>query len=219
MFAFMMLSQRVSQPLVGLARLIEEWEEVGGAMAQAGEVLNRPLEVDAASGGLRPKFAGAISFEDVTFTYAGTKLPALEQISFSIPAGTMLGLVGRSGSGKSTITRLLQGINREYSGLHQDRRCRSAGNQPAASAVQLRRRAAGELPVPRLDPRQHPGRPAGTDAGRRDPRRPSGRGGRIHRADAERLRDLYRGRLAEPVGRATPAPGHRPGADHRSAAC
>jgi ATP-binding cassette subfamily B protein len=117
LFAFMMLSQRVSQPLVGLARLIEEWEEVGGAMAQAADVLNRPLEVDAASGGLRPKFAGAISYEDVTFTYAGTKIPALDKVSFSIPAGTMLGLVGRSGSGKSTITRLLQGINREYSGF------------------------------------------------------------------------------------------------------
>ena len=116
LFAFMMLSQRVSQPLVGLARLIEEWEEVAGAMGQAADVLNRPLEVDAASGGLRPRFAGAISFDDVTFTYAGTKTPALEKVTFSIPAGTMLGLVGRSGSGKSTITRLLQGINREYSG-------------------------------------------------------------------------------------------------------
>ena len=117
LFAFMMLSQRVSQPLVGLARLIEEWEEVSGAMGQAAGALNRPLEVDAASGGLRPKFAGAISFDDVTFTYAGTKVPALEKITFSIPAGTMLGLVGRSGSGKSTVTRLLQGINREYSGF------------------------------------------------------------------------------------------------------
>ena len=117
MFAFMMLSQRVSAPLVGLARLIEEWEEVAGSMGQAGEVLNRPLEMDAASGGLRPKFAGAVSFEDVTFTYAGTKLPALDRLGFSIPAGTMLGLVGRSGSGKSTVTRLLQGINREYSGF------------------------------------------------------------------------------------------------------
>ncbi len=117
MFAFMMLSQRVSQPLVGLARLIEEWEEIGASMGQAGEVLNRPLEVDAASGGLRPKFAGAVSYEDVTFTYAGTKLPALDRVTFSVPPGTTLGLVGRSGSGKSTVTRLLQGINREYSGF------------------------------------------------------------------------------------------------------
>jgi ATP-binding cassette subfamily B protein len=117
MFAFMMLSNRVSQPLVQLSRLLEDWEEVNGAMQQAGDVLNRPMERDAASGGLRPRFAGAISFQDITFTYPNTKLPALDRVTFSIPAGTMLGIVGRSGSGKSTLTRLLQGINREYSGF------------------------------------------------------------------------------------------------------
>lgn len=117
MFAFLMLSHRVSQPLVQLSRLLEDWEEVNGAMAQAADVLNRPMERDAASGGLRPRFAGAIQFQDVTFTYPGTKLPALDRVSFSVPAGTMLGIVGRSGSGKSTLTRLLQGINREYSGF------------------------------------------------------------------------------------------------------
>ena len=52
-----------------------------------------------------------------SFTYGGTKTPALDRITFAIPAGTMLGIVGRSGSGKSTITRLLQGINRDYSGF------------------------------------------------------------------------------------------------------
>ncbi len=117
LFAFMMLSQRVAQPLIGLARLIEDFEEVGGAIAEAAIVLNRPLEADATSGGLRPKFAGAISFEDVTFTYPGTKTPALDKVTFSVPAGTMLGVVGRSGSGKSTLTRLLQAINRDYSGF------------------------------------------------------------------------------------------------------
>ena len=116
LFAFMMLSQRVAQPLVGLARLIEDYEEIGASVGQAASVLNRPLEVDSASGGLRPKFAGGITFDDVTFTYAGTKTPALDRVSFSVPPGTMLGLVGRSGSGKSTITRLLQGINRDYTG-------------------------------------------------------------------------------------------------------
>jgi ATP-binding cassette subfamily B protein len=117
LFAFMMLSGRVAAPLVGLARLVQEYEEVNAAIGEAGAVLNRPLEIDAASGGLRPKFAGAISFQDVTFTYAGTKVPALSGVSFAVPAGTMLGIVGKSGSGKSTIARLLQGINRDYSGF------------------------------------------------------------------------------------------------------
>ena len=46
-----------------------------------------------------------------------TKTPALDRVSFDIPAGTMFGIVGRSGSGKSTVARLLQGINRDYSGF------------------------------------------------------------------------------------------------------
>jgi len=117
LFAFMMLSGRVAQPLVGLARLMEEYEEVGAAIGEAGSVLNRPLESATGWVGLRPKFVGAISFQDLTFTYAGTKLPALDRVSFEVPAGSMLGIVGRSGSGKSTIARLLQGINRDYSGF------------------------------------------------------------------------------------------------------
>ncbi|MDI9849797.1 peptidase domain-containing ABC transporter [Rhodoblastus sp. 17X3] len=117
LFAFMMLSQRVAQPLVGLARLVEDYEEVGAAIGEAGSVLNRPLESIAGSVGLRPKFSGAISFQDVTFVYGGTKTPALDRVSFTVPAGTMLGIVGRSGSGKSTITRLLQGINRDFGGF------------------------------------------------------------------------------------------------------
>ncbi|HEX3401316.1 MAG TPA: peptidase domain-containing ABC transporter [Acetobacteraceae bacterium] len=117
LFAFMMLSQRVAAPLVQLARLTDEYQDVAAAIGEAASVLNRPLEVDAASGGLRPRFAGAITFDDVSFTYGGTKIPALDRISFSVPEGTMLGIVGRSGSGKSTIARLLQGINRDYSGF------------------------------------------------------------------------------------------------------
>jgi subfamily B ATP-binding cassette protein HlyB/CyaB len=117
LFAFMMLSMRVAQPLAGLARLIEDWEGVAAAITEAASVLNRPPEADAACGGLIPRFAGAITFDDVSFSYGGTKIPALERVTFEVPAGTMLGIVGRTGSGKSTLTRLLQGINRDYSGF------------------------------------------------------------------------------------------------------
>ena len=117
LFAFMMLSSRVAQPLVGFAKLVEDYEEIGAAVHEVGSVLNRPLELDVPSGGVRPSLAGSISFQDVTFQYAGTKVPALDHVTFAISEGAILGVVGRSGSGKSTIARLLQGINRDYSGF------------------------------------------------------------------------------------------------------
>ena len=116
LFGFMMLGGRVAGPLVSMAGLMEDVQKARAAIAQVGYVLNRQTEKRALTTGLRPKFLGAIEFDDVTFRYEGTKTPALDKMSFSIPAGTMLGLVGRSGSGKSTVTRLLQGINREYTG-------------------------------------------------------------------------------------------------------
>lgn len=116
LMAFMMISRRVAQPLVSMAKLLEDFEEIRISVAKVAEVMNQPLE-DAAAGGLRPVFAGAITFQDVTFTYPRTKTPALDRVTFEVPPGTMLGVVGRSGSGKSTITRLLQGITRDYSGF------------------------------------------------------------------------------------------------------
>jgi bacteriocin-processing peptidase. cysteine peptidase. MEROPS family C39 len=53
-----------------------------------------------------PKVEGDIEFKDVTFRY-GNRAPALDHISFTIPAGKKVALVGSSGSGKSTITKLL----------------------------------------------------------------------------------------------------------------
>ncbi len=116
LIAFMILSGRVSSPLVSFARLMEDFQEVRTAVGQIAKVLNNPPEVRNVSDGMRPRFEGRVAFEDVTFTYPLGSRPALNRVNFDVPPGTMLGLVGRSGSGKSTITRLLQGINREYSG-------------------------------------------------------------------------------------------------------
>ena len=91
-------------------------EEVRTAISEVGTVVNNPPESANPAAGLRPKFAGALTFEGLSYTYLGAKTPALKKISFSVPAGTTLGIVGRSGSGKSTIMRLLQGISRDYEG-------------------------------------------------------------------------------------------------------
>ncbi len=117
LMAFMMLSGRVAGPLVQMAKLTDDFEDVRMSVGKVAAILNQPSETNAAGGGLRPRFSGAISFDRVTFTYPRSNTPALDGVSFEVAPGTMLGLVGKSGSGKSTVTRLLQGINREYSGF------------------------------------------------------------------------------------------------------
>ena len=117
LIGFMMLGGRVAGPLVNLARLLQDVQEAREALSQVGWVLNRRDRAARADPRAAARNSKArISFEDVTFKYEGTKTPALDKVSFAIEPGTMLGLVGRSGSGKSTITRLLMGINRDYSG-------------------------------------------------------------------------------------------------------
>ena len=113
---FMMLGGRVAAPLVGLAKLLEAVNEVTVSLGEAGAVLNQPTETKALTTGMRPQIKGALSFMDVNFSYPGSSTKALNGVSFEIPPGTMLGLVGRSGSGKSTVTRLLQGVSRSYTG-------------------------------------------------------------------------------------------------------
>ncbi len=117
LIAFLLLGARLAQPLVSMSKVIQDQEELRFAIDEVGQVVNNPPEVDAATGGLRPKIEGEVVFEKVTFSYPGQMTPALQDVSFTVPAGTMLGIVGKSGSGKSTVARLLQGINRDYSGF------------------------------------------------------------------------------------------------------
>jgi HlyB family type I secretion system ABC transporter len=116
LLAFMMLSGRVASPLVGLAKIMDDFQEVQVSVGLAASVLNQAPETRNPGAGLRPRIEGAVSFNKVNYTYPGSKSRALDGITFEIPAGTMLGMVGRSGCGKSTITRLLQGISRDYEG-------------------------------------------------------------------------------------------------------
>ncbi|GBR71141.1 ABC export transporter fused inner membrane and ATPases [Gluconobacter kanchanaburiensis NBRC 103587] len=116
LMGFMMLGGRVASPLVNLAKLMEAFNEVSVSLGEAGMVLNQPTETKALTTGMRPVIKGALSFVNVDFSYPGSTAKALNNVTFEIPAGTMLGLVGRSGSGKSTITRLLQGVSRNYTG-------------------------------------------------------------------------------------------------------
>lgn len=114
--AFQMLSARVSGPLVSLAGLIHEAQESLLSLRMLAGVMNVTPEPGFGRG-LRVPIRGAVSFENVTFRYPGVDHPALDNVSFSVPAGAMIGVVGRSGSGKTTLVRLLQSVLIPSNGL------------------------------------------------------------------------------------------------------
>lgn len=115
--AFNMLAGRVSGPLVQIVTMVHEYQEVVLAVQMLGEVMNQKPERDNARPGLRPELTGEIEFENVTFRYGPEGAPALDNVSFAIPAGSIFGIVGRSGSGKTTLTRLIQGLYPVQQGL------------------------------------------------------------------------------------------------------
>jgi ATP-binding cassette subfamily B protein len=117
LFAFLMLSQRVSAPLMQMAKLVNQLDEARIAVAVVSQLVNQEPEEGRSGNGVLAPLRGHVEFSGVTFRYAGAPGPALENISFEVPEGTTLGIMGRSGSGKTTITRLLQRLHSNYEGL------------------------------------------------------------------------------------------------------
>ncbi|GJI99241.1 ABC export transporter fused inner membrane and ATPases [Duganella caerulea] len=110
LIAFQMLSGRVTQPLISIVGLVNEYQETALSVRMLGEVMNRAPEGRAGANGLRPVLQGEIRFDDVTFRYPGAQAMALDKARFTIEPGTVVGIVGRSGSGKTTLTKLIQGL-------------------------------------------------------------------------------------------------------------
>lgn len=115
--AFNMLSNRVSGPLVQMVALINEYQETALSIRMLGTVMDHAPERDENFQGVRPEITGDMQFDNVTFTYPGAANPALDRVAFKIEEGQVIGVVGRSGSGKTTITRMIQGIHPPAEGL------------------------------------------------------------------------------------------------------
>lgn len=117
LIAFNILTQRVVGPLVQLSQLYQSFQEVALSVRMLGTIMNHPSEDGRSGSGVRAPLRGDIEFSDVRFRYPGAPNPALDQVSFKISSGTIFGVMGRSGSGKTTVTRLLQGLHHAQEGL------------------------------------------------------------------------------------------------------
>nr|VFK50873.1 MAG: ATP-binding cassette, subfamily B, HlyB/CyaB [Candidatus Kentron sp. TC] len=109
LIAFNMLAGRVSSPVLKLVQLWQEFQQAGISIDRLGDILNTPREPGFNSNRSRlPSLQGAVSLEHVKFRYRVDGPLILDEIELRIRPGEVIGIVGRSGSGKSTITKLIQ---------------------------------------------------------------------------------------------------------------
>ncbi len=117
LIAFKIVAGRVTGPLVQLSQMIQQFQEVSLSLRMLGQIMNHESEEGRNGRGMRAQIKGEVEFSSVRFSYPGTSSPALDDVSFTIPQGHMFGVMGRSGSGKTTVTRLLQALHRPQEGL------------------------------------------------------------------------------------------------------
>ena len=107
--AFNMLAGRVSQPVLRLAQMWQEFHQAKLSVERLGDILNTPPEpkFNPARAAL-PAIRGDVTFDHVVFRYRIDGPEVLHDVSFSVSAGQVIGIVGPSGSGKSTVAKLVQ---------------------------------------------------------------------------------------------------------------
>jgi subfamily B ATP-binding cassette protein HlyB/CyaB len=109
LIAFNMLSAQVTGPILRLVNLWQEFQQVGISMQRLGDVLNtQPEPSYNPNRTTLPRVVGQVRFEEVTFRYRPDGPEVTRKMSFAVEPGQVIGIVGRSGSGKSTIAKLLQ---------------------------------------------------------------------------------------------------------------
>ncbi len=111
LIATMILSGRVIAPMGQVASLISNYEQTKTAYKQLDNIMSMPVErPDGKQFVRRNVFKGSIEFKDVSFKYPNTTKGALDRVSFKINPGEKVAIIGRNGSGKTTIEKIMLGL-------------------------------------------------------------------------------------------------------------
>jgi ATP-binding cassette subfamily C protein LapB len=117
LIAIVILTSRTLSPMSQVAALMTNYEDTKTSYETLNEIISQPSERPSGKKFVeRPEFSGHIEFVDVTFTYPNNEVPALKNISFVINPGEHVAIIGRIGSGKSSIQKLILGLYEPDSG-------------------------------------------------------------------------------------------------------
>jgi ATP-binding cassette, subfamily C, bacterial LapB len=111
LIACTMLASRAMAPISQTAGLLTQYHTAATSLTSLDEIMSKPIERPLDSNFLsRPVFKGDIEFREVSFSYPEAEEKALTKVSFKIKAGEHVALLGRMGSGKTTIHKLILGL-------------------------------------------------------------------------------------------------------------
>jgi subfamily B ATP-binding cassette protein HlyB/CyaB len=114
--AFQMFAGRLSQPLLRLASLWQEFQQASIAVKRLGDIMDAPSEPHALAPSRAPEGRGEIQIADLAFRYSKDNAFLFKSLSLALEPGKLTVLTGPSGSGKSTLAKLLLGFYQPETG-------------------------------------------------------------------------------------------------------
>jgi len=108
LIAFRIIASYVTNPLLRLAQLWQNFQEIGLSLERLSDIVDTPQEAEQDRDNIPlPAIAGTVKYENVSFRFKSNAPPQLININLEIQPGQFVGIVGKSGAGKSTLTKLL----------------------------------------------------------------------------------------------------------------
>jgi ATP-binding cassette, subfamily C, bacterial LapB len=110
LIASVILMGRAMAPMGAVANLLAQYQQTREALHSLNNIMQLPVERVADKAYVQHEIRGGITFDNVHFTYPNQEYEVLNGVSFSIQPGERVAIIGRIGSGKSTIEKLIMGL-------------------------------------------------------------------------------------------------------------